>query len=344
MNGKIRFEPPPLYFMHIPKTAGTSLRSFFKAHYLASQVMEIQMIEPPHGFPADISSPRYRCYMGHYGPGLYRMINRPEIPVFTMLRDPVERAVSMIHFHRKLVMRRRDVYSDEYIETITAYKDADIKTCLELPNMVSMVRDFQTRDLGSTVDWAKLAREDRLHLKMYPNITSEFIAPEVTPQVFANATRELDNMIFVGMTEYFSESSPHKQNHLLILFDLQFLPCRFPIHRVKHIGVDKVFDHIGLAGGEVWQIWINLFYMSGLIFADKNQMFGQCQGYTIQRMAILICVERIILASGKIVHGDEQGKPTRGCKMDLGIPLTKKMYMDDIGVDFIEHPTIAGHL
>jgi hypothetical protein len=104
-------EHPPLFFVHIQKTAGGTLRHFIRSH------LPRGALYPEGGFDPD-PLPSYweldymrsitgerraaiRAYVGHFPYIACRLVG-PEVTTLTVLRDPIERTVSY------LKMRSRD--------------------------------------------------------------------------------------------------------------------------------------------------------------------------------------------------------------------------------------------
>ena len=81
-----------LYFLHIPKTAGTSLRTALSAQFDGSRVCPFLVL--PKLLPLSPDElRRFRLFNGHHGRYLYQLLRFEPITV-TMLRDPVARTVS----------------------------------------------------------------------------------------------------------------------------------------------------------------------------------------------------------------------------------------------------------
>lgn len=119
-------EPVRLIFLHIPKTAGSTLRNALRAQYppravyvpainndrdgpylrylrgesdtavLASDVNHAQL-ERLRSFPPD-KRDAIRLFMGHYWYGIADDLPKPNVSI-TMLRDPIERSLSL-YSHR----------------------------------------------------------------------------------------------------------------------------------------------------------------------------------------------------------------------------------------------------
>lgn len=83
---------PFIYFLHIPKTSGTSLRMYLESQYPVHEVFPWGDWAALHAVPV-AERARYRLIRGHFGAGLRRSF--PEPPqMITMLRQPLAQAVS----------------------------------------------------------------------------------------------------------------------------------------------------------------------------------------------------------------------------------------------------------
>jgi hypothetical protein len=101
-----RAEAHHLLFIHIPKTAGTTLRHALADLYPPDQRAFIYgprvegSVSMQHFL--DLSAKErapLRLVMGHYGFGLHRWLPGPSRYV-TMLREPMDRIVSLFHYYR----------------------------------------------------------------------------------------------------------------------------------------------------------------------------------------------------------------------------------------------------
>ncbi|MDH3688219.1 MAG: sulfotransferase family 2 domain-containing protein [Gammaproteobacteria bacterium] len=89
--------PRSLIFLHIPKTGGTTLRNIIAEQYEDDSVFSIGPLinEAIQGFrhQPQTRRQRIRLLQGHMAFGLHIHLERP-ISYFTLLRDPMERALS----------------------------------------------------------------------------------------------------------------------------------------------------------------------------------------------------------------------------------------------------------
>jgi hypothetical protein len=87
-----------LYFLHVPKTAGTSLRYWLWDAFASEDFLECHRVVDLDA--ADLSRiEKARFYSGHFGPLLWERLARRPFTV-TMLREPVAQAFSTIRYLR----------------------------------------------------------------------------------------------------------------------------------------------------------------------------------------------------------------------------------------------------
>jgi hypothetical protein len=109
-----RADPVPL-FLHIPKTAGTTLTQCIYQQYRTDQYRKEEggfFVQGIYYFPADLHEDRetvisphaaralgrgdLRAVVGHFSFGIHQYVNKPWTYV-TLLRNPVDRIVSLYH-------------------------------------------------------------------------------------------------------------------------------------------------------------------------------------------------------------------------------------------------------
>lgn len=227
----LRWEADPIFFMHVPKTAGTSLRSMLHHAYASHDtvVLEYYLL---HRYPL-ASLGRFRCYISQCGPNLPALLGRPELPVVTLLRDPVERAISLLYFHQDNLARHPNWFQPDYYERYKRLVGLDLRTLLADPDVCSLVADNQTRILGLLKDFRPLLADGEIGRQGHP-LRAPFQTPVLDDSMdaaLARACRWLDEMAVVGLTERFSESAA-------MICDLVGMPQHRRIPR-ERLGVQK---------------------------------------------------------------------------------------------------------
>ena len=91
-----------LYFIHLPKTAGTSLRTLLQNHLYGDH---LGLVYEDWGYwnaaEARAKLNGHEALYGHFCYGLHRLLQDPHPRYVTMLRHPVDRVVSLYkHFKR----------------------------------------------------------------------------------------------------------------------------------------------------------------------------------------------------------------------------------------------------
>lgn len=133
----------PLFFMHLVKTAGTTVREILRRHYGPDE-----FYSPPDG-PELETMPvaqlrRFRCIAGHVDHRfLARFQERPRVMVF--LRDPVDRVMSHYWFHRGLPVEDAPNETDRQRRAVAQALDFDAYLRSDDPVARRVTDNYQTR-------------------------------------------------------------------------------------------------------------------------------------------------------------------------------------------------------
>lgn len=94
---------PRLIFLHIPKTAGTTLALVLSRQYIGQAVYRLYDAESNKRFRQMTQAERdhFACVMGHPRFGIHQLLGG-ETTYMTMLRDPIQQVISSYHFVQKL--------------------------------------------------------------------------------------------------------------------------------------------------------------------------------------------------------------------------------------------------
>lgn len=136
----------PIYFLHIPKTAGTSATLFLDQLYSKEQIFPYQRWD--HLFNQNsvkkakklINDPKYKFFRGHFAchPDFVR--NKF---VFTMLRNPITRTISQ---YKHILRSPNDNWT---WPTFLKKPDETLKEILTDPSRASYITNLQVRYLSS---------------------------------------------------------------------------------------------------------------------------------------------------------------------------------------------------
>jgi hypothetical protein len=175
----------PLFFIHIMKTAGTSLRNNIRAHFddrelYPSRLYDADLFEAHTSIAYLLSIPaerrdRIRAYMGHF-PYVATQLLGQEVTTLTTLRQPVDRAIS----HLKHLSVWSPEHKDLSLEAI--YEDRILHPCF--------LRNHQSKIFA-------LSAED--NPRTYRDVL------EVDDQRLALAKQNLASVDLIGVVERYDE-------------------------------------------------------------------------------------------------------------------------------------------
>ena len=216
-------EPPPAYFVHIPKTGGISLGRLLESAYLPWDRVRLN---PPVMRTVSLEQlRRFRFYHSfHQGRRLLDMTGRSDLLTITMVRDPVERAVSQMLYLQRVVRAIPHTFTPEYLASVAPIVNASLQDCVE-HEAFAQACDSQIRALGVMEDYTPLfqgspdATSGRSVLRPYP--LPPLMDVTDTAQLLANAKRWLSEIDIVGTTEQYHEA-------VLMVRDLLGIPV--PAH------------------------------------------------------------------------------------------------------------------
>jgi hypothetical protein len=104
---------PTLIYVHIPKTAGTTLYSILKKNFERARIFFSHSAADLASLPAE-ERVRLQLIRGHFPYGIHRCLSQP-FEYITILRDPIERTISNYyyvlrspdhHLHNRLVTQK----------------------------------------------------------------------------------------------------------------------------------------------------------------------------------------------------------------------------------------------
>jgi hypothetical protein len=137
-----------LYFLHIPKTAGSSITEWLTQRVGTTATCPAKTWDQLVVELAECGIENYRLFAGHFGWGLDEILGRP-LRTFTVFRDPLERTIS--HY--------RHVHRDRYHPRHNAVKNQTFADFITDVENRPMIENFQARYLvKNVVDPMRLVR------------------------------------------------------------------------------------------------------------------------------------------------------------------------------------------
>jgi hypothetical protein len=145
---KITREPAnaAIYFLHIDKTAGTSVHKFLTDRFARSAICPARRIGDIDGASAE-SLKSYTLFSGHFTGGFGDFLGSP-LRTITLLRDPIQRSIS------QYAHTRRDPVAPHHKLALTMSLR---EFCLH-PETQNLIQDFQARCLTGQAQDAPVRR------------------------------------------------------------------------------------------------------------------------------------------------------------------------------------------
>lgn len=226
---KLLFEPLPVFFMHVPKTGGVSLRHWLRASYGRRGYMNLDV--PVLGQYAASDLKQFRWYhSAHHCRSMFDLVGRTDLPVITMLRDPVERTASEFYYHQRALAMVPEKFGEDYLRVACPNWRGELQECIERDHVARKLCCVQTHCLGARADYTVFLKHgaewqpDRPFLRPY-NIPYQ-TDPEDFGRLLTNAHAWLVEMAVVGLTERYAES-------VLLISDLLGIPVPTDLPRVN---------------------------------------------------------------------------------------------------------------
>jgi hypothetical protein len=203
----LRWVPPPVYFMHIPKTAGSSLQWILKSAFWPGSVQFIGGRAAMKFTVSELAG--LRCVVSHLGNGLLPYLPQNGLQKITVLRDPVERVVSFVNYRRSLLQEVPHWFDAEYVEKCKQYVNADLATWLDLfESDGNILANGQSKTLCAVGDPRPFFRDGDIgRTKVLPrgNWVENLLPREIDDAVLVErAHRQLEQVAVVGITENFA--------------------------------------------------------------------------------------------------------------------------------------------
>jgi len=194
-NEKVLKKETPI-FIHIQKTAGTSLKNMLREIY--GEKLYSEYADTLHGKPPCVLS-EYECFAGHFNYDSLRYIPHSKKRLITFIRNPKERLISLYHFLRS------------HAESHPIHKIKTHDNGAALANKYMIHEFFENKELinqsgfWNHMTWAIMGNETWLQWKSEMSNSEE-----AEWNVISESKREIINQrirefFFIGTQENFDE-------------------------------------------------------------------------------------------------------------------------------------------
>ena len=195
-----------IYFLHIPKTAGTSLRKVIEAQFSPEEICPCSVMQELSEMVRRDASElaAYPLIAGHMGYSLVSLL--PTTPrVITMLRDPVARTISRFNYMKQHVTRsvRAPWGHERFLD-----HDVSIDDFLAFKPTRQLITNFQVRNLAQDFDLTQTYTDfDGNAIISKMNKLFAYTSTGMSDEdLLSRAKSRLASFEFVGITERFTES------------------------------------------------------------------------------------------------------------------------------------------
>ena len=191
------------YFLHIPKTAGTSFVAILNRHFSSDEISPYSLLDRvaeliDKGEKEELN--KYPLIQGHLGYSVIKYLG--EAPqIITMLRDPIERTISLFNH----IKREESHWMHKDISP-----EATIEEFLSYPPARNLVCNFQICNIAMDFDLSKEFKNKNGDIlgKNQGSLLAEAVDIEdkQDEKLLDIAKDRLEKFTFVGITEEFEKS------------------------------------------------------------------------------------------------------------------------------------------
>jgi len=189
------FNNPCMVFLHIQKTAGTSIQNHLRDCFGKKQLFREHANTLHVHAPGELA--KFNVYAGHFNYDSLRFIPRETLSIFTFLREPKQRLISLYYF-----LRAHEPTHKGFNNSTGLANQLDIEDFFEAPQMHRNpgFHDHMCWAIMGHSQWKKWMKiqEEMKDAEAFAGIVEKAIRPEIE--------RRLREFIFIGLREDFDRS------------------------------------------------------------------------------------------------------------------------------------------
>lgn len=208
----------PLYFLHIHKTAGTSLNSFIQRHFSTDEILYEASVWPELWNADHGKFQRAKFLRGHLGINFVKLFRRAP-RIITFLRHPVDRVLSHYNHYR--------TYRESMLAKIVQDEQLSIRDFVTDARTLRVVRNYQTRNIGLDLPVEFFWKHPSMEY-----LPSDTFNELLNDEIYDKAANNLQTFDFVGIVE-------HYQLSLCCLCRIFNWKPDFEIEHMRKTGRDK---------------------------------------------------------------------------------------------------------
>jgi hypothetical protein len=267
-------------FVHIPKTAGTTLRAIIESHYPEDQICSIYQgnfiylgREDFQKIPAE-EKKKFQIFCGHFEFGLHSHLPQP-CKYITVLRDPVERIISLYHHH----LNKNHFRTDKNAVIIQSQlKSGELSLADFVASGMSLQTDnWQTRFLsGDLPEFGQCTREMLENAKA--NLREHFLVTGITER-FDESVLLMQKALSWSPPYYVSKniSSDRSQKEELDPSTLDAIMRYNDLDAELYSFAEELLDEQFDMQGADFKNELADFKIANRQFAERSKKWGRCK-------------------------------------------------------------------
>ena len=188
-----------LFFIHIPKTAGTSFINILDATVDENKIFPAQLWQQVNEkLVAEIS--QYKLLRGHFGGGSFKLLTNGNPHRLTILRHPQSLSISTYHF----IKREKNTA----VHDLVVDKKMDLRAFLEEPITAQKINNRMVRHLSFDLQQDPEAQELFLSAQSIKVVSKWIKTPKTIndEKRLIRAKKALDDCSWFGIQEKFNQS------------------------------------------------------------------------------------------------------------------------------------------